>query len=271
MRIIPIEQLYDYDYSISVENGLMQYWDVHNRFSCIGSPKTVNMLLLLERGKAHYVSSTGLEVFAKSGDIIYTPIGCEYSVEFYDFKRPGGNTVGVNLHFFDQDGEPFRLADDITVFSSTDEENRVFFSKVDETCRSANQSPGVMKGAMYGVISNISRSYRKEPLDKKKFGIIENGIRYLEKDSEQKLSISEIASLCSVSEIYFRKLFKKYSGLSPNEYRIHRKIERAKLLLEYEPLSVSEISDLLGFTDSAYFAKVFKERVGISPKEYRGK
>ena len=271
MKVIGIEKLYDYDYSILVVNGLKQAWDKHSTFNCIGAPKAINMLLYLENGKAHYTDNHGREYFAQSGDIIYTPVDCEYSVEFYELKRPGGFTVGVNLMFFDGDGLPFRLSDEIKVFSNCADECRALFDRIDRTCRTANPSPALMKSAMYGILYNLSNSCIKVPLDQKKFGIIEKGIRYLENDSEQKLSINEIASLCSVSEIYFRKLFKKYSGVSPNEYRIHRKIERAKLLLDYEPLSISEISDHLGFTDSAYFAKVFKERVGISPKEFRGK
>lgn len=91
----------------------------------------------------------------------------------------------------------------------------------------------------------------------------------MENESGENLSIAEIAALCNVSEVYFRRLFKEYSGLSPSDYRLRNKIRRAKLLLKYENMTVSEIAESLSFTGSAYFIKTFRRMTGMTPLKYR--
>jgi AraC-like DNA-binding protein len=105
----------------------------------------------------------------------------------------------------------------------------------------------------------------------KDFTIIEKGIRYLETNDRLDRSISEIAAMCAVSETYFRRLFKKYSGLSPKEYILRVKIDKAKLILRETNLQVSEIAEMFGISDTAYFCRMFKKRTGVSPLIYRSK
>ena len=91
----------------------------------------------------------------------------------------------------------------------------------------------------------------------------------MEENVSQECSIGQIARMCNVSEIYFRRLFKEYSGLSPMEYRLKRRIERAKNYLAYEDMSVAEIAELLGFVDTAYFCKQFKAYTGVTPLGFK--
>ena len=122
---------------------------------------------------------------------------------------------------------------------------------------------------MYDILHKLSSFYHQDR--KERFYIIEKGIEYLENEDEETKSISEIAEMCNVSEVYFRRLFKEYSGFSPVQYRTNAKIFRAKNYLKQNELSVSEISDRLGFGDVSYFIKIFKEQTSLTPKEYREK
>jgi AraC-like DNA-binding protein len=89
----------------------------------------------------------------------------------------------------------------------------------------------------------------------------------LEQDSD--LSLSEIAVKCGVSDCYFRRLFRQYSGESPIEFRQRLRIERAKqLLLSDEQYTVSEVAQELGFSDVYHFSKTFKKYCGESPKKF---
>ena len=67
----------------------------------------------------------------------------------------------------------------------------------------------------------------------------------------------------------FRKLFKKYTNLSPGQYYLQLKIEKAKELLCNSNLRVKEISIELNFESDFYFSKLFKEKTGFSPRDYR--
>ena len=74
------------------------------------------------------------------------------------------------------------------------------------------------------------------------------------------MKIKEIAKLCHVSETTFRRLFKEYTEKTPVEYRIERRIEYAKKLLNTRGMTVIEIAFEAGFEDPAYFCKVFKNK-----------
>lgn len=92
-------------------------------------------------------------------------------------------------------------------------------------------------------------------------------------DSEEKYdySLDEISMQFGISKQYFLKKFRNKYGITPYEYILNQKIERAKLLLIENSMTISEIVERLHFTDNSHFTKTFKKRVGVSPKSYREK
>ncbi|MBQ7105897.1 MAG: helix-turn-helix transcriptional regulator [Clostridia bacterium] len=267
MKEIEIAQLYDNDYSVTVINALKQYWKTIKRFSCIGRPKKYNLLVFLDGCSAEYILKDGRKFIADSGSVVYSPANAEYSVRFYDFKDKNSNTIGINFLLYDKEGEPFVLDNDLKVFNAENSNYKLIFNRMSNLSEANIVCVGKIKSLMYDLIFKISEFYRKDYYNK--FSIIEDGINYLESDEEQLLKIDEIAQMCNVSEVYFRKLFKEYSGVSPAKYRTERKIVRAKNYLQQDTMSVAEISDRLGFSDVSYFIKTFKECVGVTPKQYR--
>ena len=57
--------------------------------------------------------------------------------------------------------------------------------------------------------------------------------------------------------------------MSPHEYLIEYRISQAKNMLKTTSLSISEIAEKVGYSDSLAFSKVFKNHIGISPKTFR--
>ncbi len=267
MNIIPIGELYALDYSLTVINGLKQYWKNVNSFSCLRKPKKVNILVYLDGLKAEYTDKNGEKKYAGPGDIVYTPIGCEYLVHFYDMEKDG-YTIGVNFLICDEKQTPFIFSDDILIFRAPQNADyKKLFSKVDLSSEAAITCHGKMKAGMYDVISMLSELYRAKKQGK--FDIIMKGISYLESNSDAGTSLAEIARLCNVSTSYFRRLFREYAGVSPKEYIMNNRLEKAMLYLEYENMTVSEIAERLNFTDTAYFSKQFRHKSGMTPNEYR--
>lgn len=86
---------------------------------------------------------------------------------------------------------------------------------------------------------------------------------------DQSLQMEELAAALNSSYSQFRKLFKQSTGLSPGQYFIQLKVERAKQLLQDNRLRIKEIAYALGFECCFYFSKLFKEKVGMSPENYR--
>ena len=124
-----------------------------------------------------------------------------------------------------------------------------------------------MKAAFYDILANLCEQYANTDLGKYK--VISEGIRYLQTSTTSDISIKDIAEMCSVSECYFRRLFKEYSGMSPVEYLTRNKIQKAKTHLRYDNISIAEIASLSGFSDCSYFTKKFHEYTGKTPGEYK--
>lgn len=270
MKAVNIKDLYDADYSVIVINALKQYWKSSKRFNCIGAPKRYNILVYLDGCKAVYRLKSGEEIFAESGSIVYTPVESEYSLELYDFEDESSNTIHINFLLYDSENRPFNLGKDIQVISADNYNYKAIFNKIDNYSEATVQCHGKIKSIMYDLLFKLSDLYRRDYSNK--YSIIAKGITYLEqneeRNEEQKLSIADIANMCHVSEVYFRKLFKEYSGMSPTDFRTNAKICLAKKFLGQEELTIAEISDILGFSDVSYFIKIFKKHTGITPKKY---
>jgi AraC-like DNA-binding protein len=78
----------------------------------------------------------------------------------------------------------------------------------------------------------------------------------------------DMAKLCNISCVYFRRIFANAFGLSPIKYVNNLKIERAKELLRSRLYSVTEVCEIAGFSDPAYFCRLFKKEVGVTPSEF---
>ena len=64
--------------------------------------------------------------------------------------------------------------------------------------------------------------------------------------------------------------FKQHTGMSPYQYFLQMKIDKAKKLLSRGDLSVKEVSLRLAFDNPYYFSRLFKKKTGISPSRWNG-
>ena len=121
-----------------------------------------------------------------------------------------------------------------------------------------------------GIVSSYIMMLLEKYPDKKagNKSIIENVKAYVLANLEYDLKLSDIAELFFYNEVYLGRLFKKEVGESFKDYVNGLRIRRATELLETE-LSITEISERVGYTGVSYFNRVFKARLGLSPTEYR--
>lgn len=85
----------------------------------------------------------------------------------------------------------------------------------------------------------------------------------------EQMNVSELASMCAVSDTYFRKLFKEIHGVSPAQYVINLRLEYASQLLMSRLYTILEVSEKSGFNDVKYFSKLFKKHYGVTPREFK--
>lgn len=91
----------------------------------------------------------------------------------------------------------------------------------------------------------------------------------MKEQTENPIVPEEIASQLGLGYSWFRRMFKEYTGVSPNQYLLQQKLLRAKELLTTTQLNVSEIAYQLKFDNTGQFSTFFKKREGLTPSEFR--
>jgi AraC-like DNA-binding protein len=82
-------------------------------------------------------------------------------------------------------------------------------------------------------------------------------------------SVLEMANAAHLSEVQFRKIFRRITGISPLRFVQRRRIERACNLLHTTTESISNIAEASGFCEPPFFHRVFKAWTGMTPRSYR--
>lgn len=86
---------------------------------------------------------------------------------------------------------------------------------------------------------------------------------------DEEIDFKILAKNLAISYSKFRSDFKRQTGLSPLQYFLLLKIEKAKGLLISTDISSKEIAFALGFESDFYFCRLFKKKVGLSPQQFR--
>jgi AraC-like DNA-binding protein len=94
-------------------------------------------------------------------------------------------------------------------------------------------------------------------------------IGYIKANLNEKISIDSLSNKACMSKATFYRLFKRELGISPNDYILAEKMNKAKELLARPGNKIAAISYELGFSDSNYFIRAFKKIVGITPGAFQ--
>lgn len=100
---------------------------------------------------------------------------------------------------------------------------------------------------------------------------IARAVRLLHDRPEAEWSVSEVAGMVGLSRSHFSILFKKTLGDSFVAFQYKRKLKVARRLLAETALTMQEIAEKTGLSDSKYFSKWFKRCTGETPSHYRAR
>ena len=92
---------------------------------------------------------------------------------------------------------------------------------------------------------------------------------FVEANLDTDIRLDQLAGLCGRSTEYFVRLFKATSGVSPYQYVLNLRIERARTLLGDDKQSIAEIALACGFSHQEHFTRMFHRFTGVTPGRYR--
>ncbi|MNC19177.1 HTH-type transcriptional regulator YesS [compost metagenome] len=127
-----------------------------------------------------------------------------------------------------------------------------------------------LQGALYSFLAAIlspdrgSRS--REDMQAHYIGRV---IALIQQNYATNIHIETIAHTLGLNRKYLSKMFKQEMGITPQQYLIHFRMNRACELLQNPMLTIGEIASSVGYQDQLLFSKIFKRTLTVSPREYR--
>ncbi len=127
------------------------------------------------------------------------------------------------------------------------------------------------------LIIHLLRKHATFPLspalELSRVGLVDRRIRraleLMHTHMERDLSLEELAAAAYLSSFHFARLFKKLTGTSPHAYLAAVRMAKAESLLAETDLTITEISQHVGYGSPSHFAKAFRKATGFSPRTFR--
>lgn len=92
---------------------------------------------------------------------------------------------------------------------------------------------------------------------------------YLSHHTDQDITLDELSRLANISKYYLCRMFKNAFGMTPIQYHVTNRLEKAKQMIQFTDMSVSQIAGSLGFNSIHAFSRAFRKLEGVSPSYYR--
>lgn len=94
-------------------------------------------------------------------------------------------------------------------------------------------------------------------------------VDYIEEHLSRNIGLADLAHLLDISQFHFSRLFKQSVGISPYQYLLQQRIERAKRLLKQTDQPITDIALLCGFNSHSHLSKRFRQATSTTPRAYR--
>ena len=122
------------------------------------------------------------------------------------------------------------------------------------------------------ILAKLDQYAKKYNKKNENTQLFERAIDYIEKNYHNKqLNVSMIAEHFGVSVTYLSIYFKKQVGIGILEYIHNVRINKAKVMLRNQEMTIKDISMNIGYWHSDTFIRNFKKYTGITPGQYKVK
>lgn len=243
------------------EISFVNTYDAENKSYPMKNPGRTHsgFLYTLEGAETYHFDNKSIT--ASPDTILFIPRGTDYGITL-DGKR--SIVITVDFEFLGDFSEPFlvKFEKNNTV--------KAHFRELEKTWnKKSADSTASCKAVFYEIVASIIKQ-KNLYMSSDKHSKIFDAVNYLHENYlKNDFKIETLAEISGISSRYFEKLFKQKFGVSPKEYVLHLRIERAKEMLLSEKNLVSDVALLLGYSDIYHFSKIFKSKTNMTPTEYR--
>lgn len=125
------------------------------------------------------------------------------------------------------------------------------------------------KAVLYELIADLLEDNYIDTVGAEAYRSVLPAIHYIDENFQSEITVDFLAKLCAMSKTNFRRIFTAVCKVSPIQYLLDIRINRATSYLQQSNYSVSEIAALCGFKNTEYFCRTFKKRTGYTAGQIR--
>jgi AraC family transcriptional regulator len=92
---------------------------------------------------------------------------------------------------------------------------------------------------------------------------------FIEGNLDEDIGLAELSAVAGLSQFHFSRAFRKTTGITPQQYLMQQRIERAKEMLSNDQLPIVEISLRTGFKNQSHFTTLFRKFTSLTPRTWR--
>ncbi len=235
--------------------------------------RKIDGLIYCISGEATYIFESG-EINLKKGEVLFLPANSYYTLlcnseeafvhytANFEFELKTAQKSSFLYNIFEQKQY-------LKTNSSVEELYKSLFSNLIKIWHDKQNGYRVLaRQLIYKILIHYFTDIQRYNGKYGDYSKLRPAIEYLNEQFFEDIKIKELAVLCNISETHFRRLFLKYTGMTPVDYRISRQLLLAKDLLLSGQYSVKEVAFTAGFSSSHYFSRVFTAKEGITPTEF---
>jgi len=240
--------------------GIHSNWHDNTEFLCCiegsGVVHIDNSAIAMKKGDTVVINARCLHYITSPSSVTYRCLIIDNS--FFIENGIDISKLKFISHF--HDAEACRFMENIhTTFNDSSLSYRIAEIRLSVLNFLLHVCKGYMKLCASETGGKISKSHEA----------ILKAVEYIDNNYEKRLTIDEIAAVAGFSKFHFSRLFKNYTGFTVIEHINGRRCDNAKVMLENETKSISQIAAECGFESSSYFAKAFEKFFGVLPSAYR--
>ncbi len=141
--------------------------------------------------------------------------------------------------------------------------------KLHSSCKNVDCGGYDANANLLMVLAQLMRQSESRKIQRAASDYLKKAVDYIEYHYQYKFTNVDLAAHVGLERSYLYRLFKGEYGMSPSEFIVDYRLQKAAELLERDDLTLNEIAHSTGFCDFSNLSKNFTRRYGLSPGEYR--